>query len=417
MSVAILAQDNRYCVFVAADYFLFFSRMAGMQVPHDVVQGPGDHVNRAMRLMSSANKSMEKHMRIRIKAVIDTDPTILQGTSDYMKSRGKLDSSGEPIKETAKKALLRYGKRIKSQIPSMPAAPCSSPIKGLNKNFTRLNNTPNNRIEGWLSAGEPGIFTLQNFKAITIRGDRDGSNERLCEYMEHMYGIESFTPLFAAGREQSDLAMFEKALPSLNRMRGRRGRDLVIPVKDWSTCLWNNYTVEKQKTGFVVRHRWTNDIVKIPHEYLVGVTSIEQFTTFLMFSERRAFFKTPCYHGTGIVFMDLFVMNGFTAVKTSAQVDPSFFRENTQLSLSDQSAEAYEEMRQKPTTNTTYDSTIFGGSSSSSAAPVTSSTAPIVLIPDNIDAVPKRRRITNKSSDGLGKINDWAVVPPPRVAG
>ena len=54
--------------------------------------------------------------------------------------------------------------------------------------------------------------------------------------MGHTYGIDPQAPLFEAGREEMDIELFEKALPALNEVRGRKARELRLPVVDWAFC-------------------------------------------------------------------------------------------------------------------------------------------------------------------------------------
>ena len=270
------------------------------------------HANRGLRLLESGSKSLQKHMRVRIKAVIDTEPSSLQPVVDFLKCQGRLDPSGEPVGEEAKRALGRYKRSAGGDDgPGDTPAGGTSPSKtAINKNFTRPNNIPPSHLWKWLSIAEPAIFSPGNEKLVIVRGQRAQTQEWCCQYIEFIYGFDATVPLFADGRTEEHMSSFEAALPLLNKHRGRRGRDLILPVRDWATCEQGNYKVEKKSPGFMLRHTWSDCQIMIPHQHVNGATSISDFRIELNFSERRAVVRCPRMKGPGLNCYDMFVAAG-----------------------------------------------------------------------------------------------------------
>ena len=169
--------------------------------------------------MQSAAVALAKHLRVRIKAIIDADETVLQGASDCLKSVGRLDFSGEPVAALAKAALGRH-RKAKSNTDDTSMFEAKEAGAKLSKNFTRLSNMPLVHLKRWLQLVENSIFTDTNLRTVMARGDRNGPIERMCMLMEHTYGIDPQAPFFEVGREEMGIELFEEVLPALDTAAG-----------------------------------------------------------------------------------------------------------------------------------------------------------------------------------------------------
>ena len=58
-----------------------------MQAPSASPNKSESHIDKAYRLHVSAEGSLAKHLRTRIKAVVDTDDDVLRGITDFLKSK------------------------------------------------------------------------------------------------------------------------------------------------------------------------------------------------------------------------------------------------------------------------------------------------------------------------------------------
>jgi hypothetical protein len=166
----------------------------------------------------------------------------------------------------------------------------SGGTKGINHNFTKVQNMPNCHLERWLAMLEPiSMNPTMLKKHITTRGARLQNHQKLSDIFETLTGIDPGTMLFnGEAATVAVLSAFEATMVKTYVEGPRWGRDLDLSTLDWD----NRSGIYMKFVGgdghYYLRSARSNVVAPIPHYLLEHVEHIKDMTISMNFSEARA---------------------------------------------------------------------------------------------------------------------------------
>lgn len=135
-----------------------------------------------------------------------------------------------------------------------------------------------------LSVAEPACLSIANLKSITIKGralENHQSHHRLLEFLSGLPGDFSLSGVY---RSWSKLAAL---VQERNQLRGRRCRDISLPVDFDSTGLYG-LTVMAGKKKLQVHHLYTKETVEFNEDVLPAHHTMDDIFVASNWSELRA---------------------------------------------------------------------------------------------------------------------------------
>lgn len=125
--------------------------------------------------------------------------------------------------------------------------------------YTRLSSYSITLLMNILSQIEPSSLWKHALKAVVIRGKRKESTEALLNIVEYCTGL---TPSWSATGKYKRWSTLYAYMQALNIARGRRARELIMPVR------WYNqngmYSVRVVGKKLFLKQNWTGEEIEVP---------------------------------------------------------------------------------------------------------------------------------------------------------
>lgn len=138
-----------------------------------------------------------------------------------------------------------------------------------------------------LSALEPASLSRAALKALIPSGKKAVRREPLLEIFEYILGLDRAAPIAPS---QRNMPVVVKVFAESNVLRGRLGRDLILPV-DWRTSGLNRIEIATKFRGLIITNKFQDEPAYIPVDD--ESIALDAFSIEFNFSDSRAVLTHP----------------------------------------------------------------------------------------------------------------------------